>query len=428
MFIAGMCRIWSKKQGGYWVTMPYAARGYSDCERLVRTEDRFGSLYQYAITADHDLCRPCDWTLCRLTPALVLCVHYIPCMSNLTYVPSVTTDVELKLGLKNSCSCASHNEQWLQDKMKSTPSPCCDYGFSSCSYLLADLEDHRLTGNPGLFSVEFICDMHINSWCVYTPRLTKSSAYGTPTTKQRHTSMIMLIYSKGIAVVGLSIPSISLRSISWELSPVNTGSFLLCHSFLTHSYASPCNSLQAHEDGNLSARDFLCCWRDAAMLPIGGGDLKVISALDKHLRNIYSPLSAMGIRLKFLLRDAYLRSLGVSTPFAGAASPWQSCCLRTSPANAGWVFSCPIGHVHLCNSFTWNFRSWMRPCLCVSSSAWIPWTSSNDIFDVGVEQADGSIDSIAVGGSFSRQSLRQANEAVDNKIAKVARLQLGLIQ
>ena len=61
MFIAGMCRVWSKKQGGYWVTMPYAARGYSDCERLVEDyEDRFGSLYQYAITADHDLCRPCD--------------------------------------------------------------------------------------------------------------------------------------------------------------------------------------------------------------------------------------------------------------------------------------------------------------------------------------------------------------------------------
>ena len=61
MFIPGMCRVWSKKRGGYWVATPYAARGYSDCERLVEDyEDRFGSLYQYAITADHDLCRPCD--------------------------------------------------------------------------------------------------------------------------------------------------------------------------------------------------------------------------------------------------------------------------------------------------------------------------------------------------------------------------------
>ena len=46
-----------------------------------------------------------------------------------------------------------------------------------------------------------------------------------------------------------------------------------------------------------------------------------------------------------------------------------------------------------------------------------------DIFDVGVEQADGSIDSIAVGGSFSyaKSLLGKANDAVDNKIAKVAK-------
>ena len=58
-FIPGMCRIWCKKQGGYWTSMSYAPRGFSDCERLVEDyEDRFGSLYQYTITADHDLCRP----------------------------------------------------------------------------------------------------------------------------------------------------------------------------------------------------------------------------------------------------------------------------------------------------------------------------------------------------------------------------------
>jgi|TARA_R100000149_G_scaffold64428_2_gene36435 hypothetical protein len=46
-----------------------------------------------------------------------------------------------------------------------------------------------------------------------------------------------------------------------------------------------------------------------------------------------------------------------------------------------------------------------------------------DIFDVGVEQADGSIDSVVVGGSFSyaKSLLGKANEAVDNKIAKVAK-------
>lgn len=46
-----------------------------------------------------------------------------------------------------------------------------------------------------------------------------------------------------------------------------------------------------------------------------------------------------------------------------------------------------------------------------------------DIFDVGVEQADGSIDSVVVGGSFSyaKSLVGKANEAVDNKIAKVAK-------
>ena len=46
-----------------------------------------------------------------------------------------------------------------------------------------------------------------------------------------------------------------------------------------------------------------------------------------------------------------------------------------------------------------------------------------DIFDVGVEQADGSIDSVVVGGSFSyaKSLLGKANKAVDEKIAKVAK-------
>ena len=40
-----------------------------------------------------------------------------------------------------------------------------------------------------------------------------------------------------------------------------------------------------------------------------------------------------------------------------------------------------------------------------------------DIFDVGLEQADGTIDSIAVGGSFSyaKSLIKKANEAKDAK-------------
>ena len=46
-----------------------------------------------------------------------------------------------------------------------------------------------------------------------------------------------------------------------------------------------------------------------------------------------------------------------------------------------------------------------------------------DIFDVGVEQSDGSIDSVVVGGSFSlaKSLCSSANEAVEEKIAKVAK-------
>ena len=62
MFIPGLCRVWARLASdpvGYWKKMPYAARGFTDCERLVEDyQDRFGNTYFYAITADHDLCRP----------------------------------------------------------------------------------------------------------------------------------------------------------------------------------------------------------------------------------------------------------------------------------------------------------------------------------------------------------------------------------
>lgn len=45
-----------------------------------------------------------------------------------------------------------------------------------------------------------------------------------------------------------------------------------------------------------------------------------------------------------------------------------------------------------------------------------------DIFDVGVEQADGSIDSIVVGGSFSyaKSLVKQANDKRDAKKAEAS--------
>ena len=48
--------------------------------------------------------------------------------------------------------------------------------------------------------------------------------------------------------------------------------------------------------------------------------------------------------------------------------------------------------------------------------------SQYDIFDVGVEQEDGSIDSIVVGGSFSyaKSLARQADEAHEASKAKKA--------
>ena len=66
-FIPGLCRIWARRTSGddqYWRVMTYAPRGYHDCERIVDDYiDRFGNLYHYTITADHDLCRPRGWTI-----------------------------------------------------------------------------------------------------------------------------------------------------------------------------------------------------------------------------------------------------------------------------------------------------------------------------------------------------------------------------
>ena len=61
-FIPGFCRVWARKTQGkdqYWFKLPYAPRGYTECADLVEYyEDSYGSFYQYAITADSDLCRP----------------------------------------------------------------------------------------------------------------------------------------------------------------------------------------------------------------------------------------------------------------------------------------------------------------------------------------------------------------------------------
>ena len=58
-----MCRIWAKRidstEKQYWFSMPYAARGYSDCEQLVDYyEEQFPNAYLYEITADSNICRP----------------------------------------------------------------------------------------------------------------------------------------------------------------------------------------------------------------------------------------------------------------------------------------------------------------------------------------------------------------------------------
>ena len=60
--IPGICRVWARRTSGedqYWHVLPYAPRGYSECQQLVDYyEEQWGSHYVYEITANSDLCRP----------------------------------------------------------------------------------------------------------------------------------------------------------------------------------------------------------------------------------------------------------------------------------------------------------------------------------------------------------------------------------
>ena len=60
MFIAGLCRVYARKvTEPYWFQLPYAPRGYSECEQLIDYyTETWGQFYDYVITADHDLCKP----------------------------------------------------------------------------------------------------------------------------------------------------------------------------------------------------------------------------------------------------------------------------------------------------------------------------------------------------------------------------------
>ena len=60
MFIPGLCRVYARKHSSpYWTKLPYAPRGYHECEQLVDYySEEWGTLYTYIITADHDLCAP----------------------------------------------------------------------------------------------------------------------------------------------------------------------------------------------------------------------------------------------------------------------------------------------------------------------------------------------------------------------------------
>lgn len=57
-FIPGMCRLWARKTVGpdtHWFDMPYAQRGYAECERLVEYyEEAFGDFYDYVILSAAD--------------------------------------------------------------------------------------------------------------------------------------------------------------------------------------------------------------------------------------------------------------------------------------------------------------------------------------------------------------------------------------
>ena len=60
MSIPGLCRIYARKvTEPYWSKLPYAPRCYAECEQLVDYYyEEWGQLYDYVITADHDLCAP----------------------------------------------------------------------------------------------------------------------------------------------------------------------------------------------------------------------------------------------------------------------------------------------------------------------------------------------------------------------------------
>ena len=60
MVIPGLCRVWARKRTEpHWFKMSYAPRCYTDCEQLVDYYyEEWGQMYDYVITADHDLCKP----------------------------------------------------------------------------------------------------------------------------------------------------------------------------------------------------------------------------------------------------------------------------------------------------------------------------------------------------------------------------------
>ncbi len=62
-FIAGLCRIWCRRTTGenrYWQHLCYPNRGWHACVRIVEDfMDRFPGEYDYEVTADQDIMRPC---------------------------------------------------------------------------------------------------------------------------------------------------------------------------------------------------------------------------------------------------------------------------------------------------------------------------------------------------------------------------------
>ena len=60
MVIPGLCRVYARRvTEPYWRKLPYAPRTYFECQQLVdHYYEEWGQLYDYVITADHDLCAP----------------------------------------------------------------------------------------------------------------------------------------------------------------------------------------------------------------------------------------------------------------------------------------------------------------------------------------------------------------------------------